>query len=216
MPEDKFDLYLQVDRAIMIVKSALANQIDWTEISQIVKEAQSQGDPVASAIKGLKLESNHITMVLCDPYEDSDDEEENRQKKPVKIDIDLSLSAYANARKFYVQKKHAAMKETKTIESSGKALKSAEKKTKQTLKDVANAVSINKIRKTYWFEKFLWFISSENYLVIGGRDGQQNEMIVKRYFRPGITFLIMTSWSKEKVKITKLCVEILFPLFPVS
>lgn len=35
------------------------------------------------------------------------------------------------------------------------------------------------------FEKFLWFISSENYLVIAGRDQQQNEMIVKRYLRAG-------------------------------
>ena len=33
------------------------------------------------------------------------------------------------------------------------------------------------------FEKFLWFISSENYLVIAGRDQTQNEMIVKRYLR---------------------------------
>ena len=36
------------------------------------------------------------------------------------------------------------------------------------------------------FEKFLWFISSENYLVIAGRDQQQNEMIVKRYLRAGM------------------------------
>lgn len=35
------------------------------------------------------------------------------------------------------------------------------------------------------FEKFLWFISAENYLVIAGRDQQQNEMIVKRYLRAG-------------------------------
>ena len=35
------------------------------------------------------------------------------------------------------------------------------------------------------FEKFYWFISSENYLVIGGRDQQQNEFIVKRYLKPG-------------------------------
>jgi hypothetical protein len=37
----------------------------------------------------------------------------------------------------------------------------------------------------YRFEKFLWFISSENYLIIGGRDQQQNEIIVKRYLTPG-------------------------------
>ena len=48
----------------MIVQSALANQIDWTEIQNIVKEAQSQGDAVASAITGLKLDSDQITMLL--------------------------------------------------------------------------------------------------------------------------------------------------------
>jgi len=37
------------------------------------------------------------------------------------------------------------------------------------------------------FEKFFWCISSENYLMIGGRDQQQNEVIVKRYLRPGKT-----------------------------
>ena len=31
----------------------------------------------------------------------------------------------------------------------------------------------------------MWFISSENYLLIAGRDQQQNELLVKRYLRPG-------------------------------
>lgn len=53
-----------VDRAIQVVRSALANQIDWTEIGLIVKEAQAQGDPVANAIKELKLQTNHVTMLL--------------------------------------------------------------------------------------------------------------------------------------------------------
>jgi len=53
-----------VDKAILIVNSAIANQIDWSEINSIVKEAQSQGDQVASAIAALKLETNHITMNL--------------------------------------------------------------------------------------------------------------------------------------------------------
>ena len=36
-----------------------------------------------------------------------------------------------------------------------------------------------------WFEKFNWSITSENYLVIAGRDGQQNELLVRRYLRSG-------------------------------
>lgn len=39
---------------------------------------------------------------------------------------------------------------------------------------------VMKKRRVMWFEKFFWFVSSENYLVIGGRDAQQNELLVKR------------------------------------
>ena len=56
-----------MDKAILIVNSAIANQIDWSEINNILKEAQAQGDQVACAIAALKLETNHITMNLrCD------------------------------------------------------------------------------------------------------------------------------------------------------
>ncbi|XP_066486559.1 ribosome quality control complex subunit NEMF [Tiliqua scincoides] len=199
-----------VDRAIQVVRSALANQIDWTEIGVIVKEAQAQGDPVASAIKELKLQTNHITMLLKNPYVFSDEEEEEAEEeeaavepkgkkkknkvkqlkkpqrnKPLLVDVDLSLSAYANAKKYYDHKRLAARKTQKTVEAAEKAFKSAEKKTKQTLKEVQTVTTIQKARKVYWFEKFLWFITSENYLVLAGRDQQQNEMIVKRYLRPG-------------------------------
>ncbi|XP_009864676.1 PREDICTED: nuclear export mediator factor NEMF [Apaloderma vittatum] len=206
-----------VDRAIQVVRSALANQIDWTEIGVIVKEAQAQGDPVANAIKELKLQTNHITMLLRNPYVLSEEEEEeenavlekeeteepkgkkkkNKNKqlkkpqknKPALVDVDLSLSAYANAKKYYDHKRHAAKKTQKTVEAAEKAFKSAEKKTKQTLREVQTVTTIQKARKVYWFEKFLWFISSENYLVIAGRDQQQNELIVKRYLKPGDVYV---------------------------
>lgn len=48
-----------------------------------------------------------------------------------------------------------------------------------------NVAAITHMRKVHWFEKFNWFISSENYLVISGRDAQQNELIVKRYMSKG-------------------------------
>lgn len=36
----------------------------------------------------------------------------------------------------------------------------------------------------HWFEKFDWCISSEGYLILSGRDAQQNEILFKRYLRP--------------------------------
>ncbi|KAL6478119.1 hypothetical protein MHYP_G00139540 [Metynnis hypsauchen] len=207
-----------VERALQVVRSALANQVDWAEIGLIVKEAQAAGDPVACAIKELKLQTNHITMLLKNPYVGSEEGEEeeslmdtaevseqqkgkkNKNKDkgqkgkvqktcPVLVDVDLSLSAYANAKKYYDHKRSAAKKEQKTVEAAEQAFKSAEKKTKQTLKEVQTVTTIQKARKVYWFEKFLWFISSENYLIIAGRDQQQNEMIVKRYLRAGDVYV---------------------------
>ncbi|XP_035229231.1 nuclear export mediator factor Nemf-like [Stegodyphus dumicola] len=169
-----------VDKAILVIRSAIANQISWSDIQDLIKEAQLEGDPVAKAIKKLKLDINHFTVLLSNPHIDSDDGEE---MKPQLVDIDLDCSAYANARKYYDMKRAHAKKEQKTLESSEKAFKNAEKKTKQALKEVAVTTSITKARKVMWFEKFLWFISSENYLVIAGRDVQQNELIVKRYMK---------------------------------
>merc|ERR1712002_926742 len=71
----------------------------------------------------------------------------------------------------------------------GVALKSAEKKTKQQLKEMSKIESIKKSRKVFWFEKFFWFISSENFLVIGGKDAQQNELLVKRYMKPNDVYV---------------------------
>ena len=53
-----------VERAILVVNSALANQVAWEEIEEIVKDAQLQLDPVACAIKKLKLATNHVTLAL--------------------------------------------------------------------------------------------------------------------------------------------------------
>uniref|UniRef100_A0A1B6FD40 NFACT RNA-binding domain-containing protein n=1 Tax=Cuerna arida TaxID=1464854 RepID=A0A1B6FD40_9HEMI len=181
-----------VESCLLVVRTALANQLPWPAISQLIEEAKTRGDPVATAIAQLKLETNHITLHLSDPFfsddtssreEDSDNEEGTSKIEPMNIDIDLALTSFSNAKKYYDKKRSAAKKQQKTVESQGKALKSAEKKTKQALKEVQAMSTITKARKVFWFEKFFWFISSENYLVIGGRDQQQNELIVKRHLR---------------------------------
>lgn len=182
-----------INSVLVTMRSAIANQMSWEDIKDFVKNAQSAGDSVAQSIKQLKLETNHVSLYLTDPYavldENTEDAEESNEDdddklRPMVVDIDLGLSAYANATRYYDQKRSAAHKENRTIESSTKALKNAERKTQEHLKEVRTISNISKARKVFWFEKFYWFISSENYLVIGGRDQQQNELIVKRYLRP--------------------------------
>ncbi|KAI9314042.1 hypothetical protein BX666DRAFT_2020220 [Dichotomocladium elegans] len=187
-----------VDAAITIIRNAIASQMDWVDLKELVLQEKNRGNPIAQMIDDLKLATSQITLLLSAPEdsdegsdEESDESDDNRESAPqqIKVDIDIGLTAYANARKYYDQKRSTAQKHEKTIAASSKALKSAERKIKKDLKETKITTTINKIRKPFWFEKFLWFISTENFLVIAGRDMQQNEMLVKRYLRKGDAYI---------------------------
>lgn len=171
----------KVEEAITTIRSALAAQMSWNEISELVERAKN--DPIGSLISQLKFETNCITLKLENPFSDEGDD------SGVLVDVDLDLSAYGNVKKYYSDKKSASTKQQKTLQAQGIALKSAEKKIESVLKDIQMTASITKSRLVFWFEKFFWFISSENYLVIGSRDKIQAEMIVRRYMKPEDIFV---------------------------
>ncbi len=61
--------------------------------------------------------------------------------------------------------------EIKKIEEQGReALEIEEKKPKKRI-----------IRKQEWYEKFRWFYTSDNLLVIGGKDASSNDIVVKKH-----------------------------------
>ena len=47
-----------------MVNSAVANQLDWQEINEIIQDAREDGHTVALAIKELHLDINHVTLNL--------------------------------------------------------------------------------------------------------------------------------------------------------
>ncbi|RGB38792.1 fibronectin-binding protein A N-terminus-domain-containing protein [Rhizophagus diaphanus] len=190
-----------VDQAILIIRNAIASGMDWKDLENLVLEEKKKGTPIAEVIAGFKLEINQITLLLREHEKDeaafydsanTEPEDENNISQSIiqeKIDVDINLTAFANARKYYDMKKQSSLKQEKTLAAADKAFKSAEQKIKQDLKETKITASINKIRKPFWFEKFVWFISSENYLVIAGHDMQQNELLVKRYLRKGDVYV---------------------------
>ena len=114
-----------VEKALIVIRSALANQLDWDEIKELITEAAENGDPVVSRIKNLKLDINQMTMLLTNPYsfldqqsnEDlSDSSEDDNSETSLLVDLDIDLTAQANARKYYDKKRFAASKETKTVQ----------------------------------------------------------------------------------------------------
>lgn len=208
------DNVYRVQEAMDAVNGLIAQGMDWVEIERLVEMEQSRGNPVAKIIKlPLKLHENTITLLLGEAgniddedekiftddesEEESEDEEQEeakaaeRQSALLTIDIDLGLTPWANATQYYEQKKVAAAKQQKTAQSSTKALKSHEKKVTQDLKRGLKQEKqvLHLSRNPFWFEKFLFFISSEGYLVLGGRDAMQSEMLYRRQLKKGDIFV---------------------------
>jgi predicted ribosome quality control (RQC) complex YloA/Tae2 family protein len=142
------------------------------------------GNPIASLVAELRLGQNTVVVRLEDPYDDDDDDSRMGSSRVKCVAIDLSLTAYANARTIYASRKHAKVKEQKTIEVSTRVIQNVEATVLRALETQKLKRSLNAIRTTHWFEKFNWFLTSEGYLCLSGRDAQQNELLVKRYLRP--------------------------------
>ncbi|WZH48881.1 RNA-binding protein [Fusarium acuminatum] len=199
----------RVQEAMDAVNGLLNQGMDWVDIGKLVEREKKRHNPVAEIIKlPLNLAENLITLELAeeefepeedDPYETDDDDSAigddegssaakgKQTSKALNVEINLGLSPWSNAREYFDQRKSAASKEEKTQQQASRALKNAEQKINEDLKKglKQEKALLQPIRKQMWFEKFIWFISSDGYLVIGGKDAQQNEIVYKKYLRKG-------------------------------
>lgn len=204
----------KVQEAIAAVNGLLAQGMDWMDVARLIEMEQAKQNVVAEMIKlPLKLYENTATLLLSEAafeeeddfdgdetgsdVSDSGDEDAKAINAPkpadkrLAVDVDLSLSPWSNARQYYDQKKSAAVKEQKTLQSSEKALKSTERKIGADLKKGLKQEKevLRPQRKALWFEKFVYFISSEGYLVLAGKDLPQNEILYKKYLKRGDVYV---------------------------
>jgi predicted ribosome quality control (RQC) complex YloA/Tae2 family protein len=90
----------------------------------------------------------------------------------MKVDVDMNISAQLNVKRFFEIRKKSAQKEVKTKGAADAAIKQAEKTAARDFDKLKQQQMKTVQRKVFWFEKFIWFITSENYLVVGGRNAQ--------------------------------------------
>ncbi|KAI0847604.1 hypothetical protein F5Y00DRAFT_240611 [Daldinia vernicosa] len=204
----------RVQEAMDAVNGLIQQGMDWEDIGKLIDRERKRGNPVASIIVlPLKLHENTITVLLGEAEEEEEEDYEASdtdsvssddsgyagteasarkvQETRLTIDINLGISPFANAREYYGERKNAAVKEQKTVLQSETALKNAEQKIAAELKKGLKQEKpvLQPIRKQLWFEKFIWFISSDGYLVLGGKDAQQNEMLYRRYLKKGDVYV---------------------------
>ncbi len=96
----------------------------------------------------------------------------------------LRDSVQANAATYYDQ----AKKTERKAEGAKKAIKETLKRIEELKQRKEIAVQetepIKKRRKKAWYEKFRWFHTSEDLLVVGGKDAVTNEILIKKHIEP--------------------------------
>lgn len=109
----------------------------------------------------------------------------------LRFGLNLRKRLFDNAGQFYDQSKKAKQR----LEGAKAALEGTRKKLAETEEKIRKADALeqakpaetmeelakHKIKHKEWFEKFHWFISSDDFLVVAGKDAVSNEVLIKKY-----------------------------------
>ncbi|MCS7097885.1 MAG: NFACT family protein [Candidatus Methanomethyliaceae archaeon] len=127
------------------------------------------------------------------------------------ITLDLKRSASENMNKFFSLSKEYAEK-LKGLKNAIKETQDKIDKLRKGLQKIQEPIPIKSMKKE-WYEKFRWTFSSQGFLIIGGKDARQNEILVKKYLEsrdifahseaPGGSVVIVKSNNQEIPEETK-------------
>ncbi|MBQ2635508.1 MAG: NFACT family protein [Methanobrevibacter sp.] len=166
--------YPSIENIINVVNTARSKDYSFKEIGKTLKKAKNDGMDEAQIYESID-KMGVLTLDIDN----------------TKINIDPKLTIPENAEKYYEKSKKAKRKikgALIAIENTKKQLEDIKAK-----KDIAMehiAVPKKRVKKNLkWYEKLRWFISSDNVLVVGGRDANSNESIVKKYLEPNDIYL---------------------------
>lgn len=107
----------------------------------------------------------------------------------MEIEIDLQKSVEENAATYF----EFAKKAKKKLEGAKKALQESKAKLaalqkheeKFWVEEHKKQEKKATARKKEWYEKFHWFVSSEGFLCLGGKDATSNEIVIKKHTEKG-------------------------------
>jgi len=162
----------EIGKAIMSNLQVLQSLID-----QVVRSRRAGADweSIMRSVSGVRMgkidpSKGLLTVVINDQ----------------EIQIDFKVSAAKNAESYFAKSKEASKK----LEGLHDAIVETEKKIEK-LKKGLTAISppvVLRAMKKEWYERFRWTFSSHNFLIVGGKDATQNEVLVKKHMGPSDIF----------------------------
>ncbi len=183
--------YDLVDEVLTTVRNARAEDVPWAEIETRFEEGREQGIPAAEAVERVDGSEGTVTVTV------GDDEATLRVQDGVEKNADR---LYREAKQVEEKKEgaEAAIAETRAeLErlrerreqwEPGEAEDDGTDDEEPAAVDWLSRSSIPVRSTEQWYEQFRWFHTSDDFLVIGGRDADDNEALVKKYLDAGDLF----------------------------
>jgi len=161
--------YTLVEKLITTIREARKKH-SWEEIKRKLKESK------ISVVKDVNPATGEIILI--------------HDGKELKVNIRKDV--FENAEFYYSKGKKFRDK----IQGALKAVRETVGKIKEIKAKGVEAYSVEKPkpqkrvkRKLEWYEKFRWFVSSDGFLVIGGKDATSNEIVFKKHCSPSDIFI---------------------------
>ena len=188
--ESLYAEYGLVDDILSTIQEARAQDRPWDEIEERFEAGAEQGIEAAEAVIDVDGSEGVVTVEVDGEYidlETTQGVEQNADRlyteaKAVEDKKEGALSAIENTRKDLQEaKRRRDQWEADDGEDEGDDADEEEREDRDWLSMPSVPVRENEP----WYDRFRWFQTSDGYLVIGGRNADQNEELVKKYLEPG-------------------------------
>ncbi|MBX0294338.1 ribosome rescue protein RqcH [Haloarcula nitratireducens] len=186
--------YDLVDEVLSTVQGARAEDVPWAEIEATFEEGAEQGIPAAEAVVGVDGTEGTVTLdidgtrVTVDAHTgvEKNADELYKEAKRIEGKKEGALAAIEDTREDLeaVQER----REQWEAEDTETEAESDDEDEDDEPTDWLNEPSIPVRSTEQWYEQFRWFHTSDGYLVIGGRDADDNEELVQKYLERGDKF----------------------------
>jgi predicted ribosome quality control (RQC) complex YloA/Tae2 family protein len=176
----------ELDLILLALQESKRLSGDWVRAIKTLEESES--NPQKLHVQLIDPKSGRISLTISNTL----------------LELDASKQAAANASEYYER--------AKEFEGKAKRALDALEETKRKLQATATEVVRERVEekqtlvRKFWYERFRWFKSSEECLVVGGRDSSQNDTLIKKYIEPtdiivhadihGAPFVIIKSEQK--------------------
>ena len=195
--ETIYSNYAFVESILNVLNTSRDKGYSWDDIKKVIESAKKENtNEAAKAILSIQPADASVTVDL----------------KEYKAVLDIRKTIPQNANVYYDQAKKFERKKDGAEKAIADTLAIIEKKEKDKEKEKSGGMQFVLKRKKHWYDRFKWFISSDGFLVVGGRDSDGNEEIFKKYMEkrdfvfhtqhPGAPLTVVKSEGKEVPETT--------------